>query len=88
MKTNKPNAIITNLELKCLSTSAKGIGMYAITFNIGQRKFAQTRHMTAIAAKGFVPSIEIVQSGGRTLGSCSFRSDGKQIIGQSYVKAA
>ncbi len=88
MNTNKPNATITNLNVECISTSKKGIGMYAITFNLGQRKISQTRHMTAAAASSFTPTIEVVQSGGRTLGSCSFRVDGQPIISQSLVKAA
>lgn len=88
MNKKNSNATITNLEVKCLSTSKKGVGMYAITFNIGQRKISQTRHMTAAAAKGFVPTIEMVQSGGRTLGSCSFRADGLPIKEQQYTKVA
>ena len=88
MNKKKTTASITNLEVKSLSTSNKGIGMYAITFNLGQRKIAQTRHMSAAAAKDFVSTIEMVQSGGRTLGSCSFRSDGLPIIGQRYSRVA
>ena len=66
-----------HLNMKRISVSKKGIGMYVITFVVNGRKHSKTAHLTEKQADTYVPSVEIVQSGHRTLGKCSFRSDGK-----------
>lgn len=71
---NKEHATISDLKVQKISTSKEGIGMYAVTFKIGQKFHSQTRHMTEVQAEGFTPSIEVVQSGGRTLQKSSFKS--------------
>lgn len=61
-----------NLTKERISLSKSGIGMYAITFTIGQRKISQTRHMTEAQAERYQPSVEVTYSGGRTLQKSSF----------------
>ncbi len=68
-----------HLNMERISVSKKGIGMYAITFVVNGKKISKTAHLTEKQADTYVPSVEIVQSGHRTLGKCSFRADGKLI---------
>jgi hypothetical protein len=70
---NNNNKTITDLQVKHISTSKEGIGMYAITFKVGQKKYAQTKHMLASAVNGFTPTIPEVNQGTRKLQKCNFR---------------
>ena len=73
MKKNNPNATITDLQINHISTSRKtGLGMYTITFKIGKKPYSQTRHMSSGQASIFIPTIPIVQSGGRVLQKSSY----------------
>ena len=72
-KSNKQHATMTDLNIKKVSTSKKGIGMYTITFKVAGKPVSQTRHMTEAQAVVYEPRVEVVQSGGRTLQKSSFK---------------
>lgn len=64
---DKQSPVVTNLVLTKRSThkkrvSGKQVHMYTVTFQIGQRKYAQTKHMTEAQAEAFTPSIELVMA--------------------------
>ena len=71
---NKKNTELKfdNLIIERKSLSKKGIGMYVITFTIGQKKHAVTRHMTEKQASEYQPKIEVSYSGERVLQKSSF----------------
>lgn len=70
----KSGPTISDITKEKISTSKKtGYGMYVITFKVGSKKHAQTRHMTEKQAEAYEPRIEVVQSGGRTLQKSSFQ---------------
>lgn len=59
--------VVSDLQLKKQSThkrlqAGKEVHMYAVTFKIGQKAFAQTKHMTEAEADRFSPSIPVVQA--------------------------
>jgi len=47
----------TNIDIQQISMSKKGIGMYAITYKIGNKKYSETRHMRPEDVKSFVPTV-------------------------------
>ena len=73
MTKNKKQDRFDNLTKNRVSLGKNGIGMYTITFTIGQKKFSQTRHMTESQAENFQPSVEVVHSAGRNLQKSSFK---------------
>lgn len=62
-----------DLTVTKISTSKKGIGMYAITFKVGRQTISQTRHMTEKDADDYIPVIETVHAGQRALQKTSFK---------------
>jgi len=54
----KKNEIkVTNIDIRQISMSKKGIGMYAITYKIGNKKYSETRHMRPEDVKSFIPTV-------------------------------
>lgn len=63
----KQSPTVSNLVLTKRSTHKKRVNgnvvhMYTVTFNIGQKAYAQTKHMTEAQADAFVPSIPMVNA--------------------------